>query len=109
MANVTPGQRQFEEQQVTLRKLKAAGLPATSRESNRSRPNNTSASRADSQGLAGSLQRRAVPDASFNQATYEAFESYDPSDRLASVEQGKREGKVSVDKQAPDAIEPPWF
>ncbi|MDQ3691388.1 MAG: hypothetical protein M3406_15430 [Chloroflexota bacterium] len=95
---MTPAEQAYQEQLETIRKAREAGVPTAHPASNRARVNNTDAERVDSQGIAGSLARRAVPDVTFNQSTYDVLERYDEFDRLAEVEQAKREGKISVEK-----------
>lgn len=89
----TPGQRAYHEHLEIRRKNAQAGLPNKSA-SNRARVNNVAGEHADSQGVSNSLARRAVPDASFGQATYEAYESYAENDPLAAVEQERSGGVV---------------
>ena len=89
----TPGQRAYAEHLDTRRKNARAGLPNKSA-SNRARVNNVAGEEADSQGVSNSLARRAVPDASFGQATYEAYERYADNDPLAAVERERSEATV---------------
>lgn len=96
MSDKTPAQLAHEEQQNIVAAILDAGLPLVS-ESNVMIENNVEDHEADSQGIEGSLARRAVPDASFNENTYNAYEEYDDSDAFASVEEWKRTGTVSYD------------
>jgi hypothetical protein len=93
MADRTLAQVAYEEQKETRAKIDAVGLPHTS-SSNRPRVNNTDAAHVDSQGIAGSLARRAVPNVSFNMGTQDAYEAYSPADRLAAAEADKQPGTV---------------
>lgn len=81
----------FDEQQDRIAAMDDAGLPHTTANSNRPRVNNTDATSMDSQGLAGSLDRRKVADVSFNMGTPQAYEEY-VNDALGLVEAKKNSG-----------------
>ena len=72
-------------------KIAAAGLPATTAQSNRARVNNTNAASMDSQGLAGNHELRDEPNQSFNANTFDVYEDY-VNDALGLVEAKKASG-----------------
>jgi hypothetical protein len=96
MSERTPSQQAYLEQQETIAKIVESGASLTS-ESNKPTVNNVEGHDTDSQGIEGSLERRAVPDASFNQNVMDAYESYAENDPYAGREAAKRAGVVRYD------------
>lgn len=103
MTDRTLAQLAHAEQQANIAAAKRTGLPISLA---RATVNNTDAEQVDSQGIAGSLARRAVPDASFNASTAEAYEGYDSSDNLYHHEVAKKSATVTVES-AKSADAPP--